>query len=497
MNDPNRPCTCEGGGRIETSVTLLCGICGGRLLPHEKTEELENLTRQGTKGIPSRLAGGLYRFAKGFGESDFVPGRREVVVAIVSGIFGAVAAPVVWRLGLNYVEDDEDIRNRRRSSHLELGDVSAAEAALQALSASGDRNDFESKVSAYRVSGKHAVADLLIALAGHAIGVSPRKSELTFNDLISGDHDPEVRRYLLERRAKVRGLIGESNKGLDDLGAALKLTPEDGKSRLKLLRQIMNHAYVSIPFDDVLKPDRWSGVQENLRHALGILELHPDSSDWSDPSRIDRAIIYDGFLGPGVLIFEALTRAAEAIDSPDECRRALQWHLDLITELVKAEPITGWNRYTPLAAQAIALDHLDFAQKVLSVARSDAIENRNKYAQLQYQNQGAEWLLHQIVQACLHLTVSEKLPSRSRRKVEEREKALAALEAPLDRQNYTKTATFLRQALLYKRLALGNDQREQKRDAYVGGFLTTAWTHWTYLPFNFDEYRHSGDPVLV
>ena len=134
-----------------------------------------------------------------------------------------------------------------------------------------------------------------------------------------------------------------------------------------------------------------------------------------------------------------------------------------------------WICYTRLAAQALALGEIKFAENVLKhaffyVTRTDTQNPVVRYARSQRENKGVEWLFHQVVFASLHLAKHDPGGAKTH------------LIEPLHRNNEIKCLTFARAAKLYEMETYPKNDKRRRIDAYVGAFNVPAQTHWTYFP---------------
>jgi len=310
------------------------------------------------------------------------------------------------------------------------------------------------------------------AIAGHHGGTDPKSAEIALETLVKDQDDDQVKLHLLEDLGRVRALNGKVREGLRDLETAISLVPSsDDRTRVRLLRQTMSHAYIALPRDKVLKPDSWP-VRKYLREALEIMDLVPKSDPLS-PLRIERAKEFHPAVGPGVLVFEAYVRACE-VSSVRERQRIFDWHLDLLKaiEADGGDPLAAWIRHMPLAAQAIALGHIGFAQKVLDRAaaagRGVGRPGVVQFAAWQRENLGIEWLVLNVGYAALYL------------KRGERRKARQALEIPL--RECAKAPSLLRAAQLYRLATIPDKSENLRRQCQALAFNPPAFSHWTYFP---------------
>ncbi len=487
MKDTN-VCTCKDAARLESTIVLFCGRCGGRVLNVDDAQRVYELNQNVIDGSPASLSDGNFRIATGNASPDFEPSktgmtRRKffdtLLTAGIATLATLLSEPIRVLIGIETgaIEDEEASRMQIRGQILTNEDIDAVEFALTNIS------DLQALAAQYRVENRHAVAKLLEALSIHVFGISPKSSTKTLTELLAIDHPQSVKRYLYLRRAKARALIGESEQGLDDLEKAIELTTENEKQfRVKLLRQAMNHAYISIQPNDTPNSVYWHRLQQFQKRALEDMEL---KADLDLPDLTQRAMNFDPMIGSGVLIFEAITRALERKDSKDECRRILHWHLDLISSFQQYDPINGWNQYSRLASQAIALGHLDIAETVLTRARqyafSDSNDRVSQFAKKQRLNQGVEWLLHEVVLAALHIA-KHKSSIHPRDRAGEIEMARTALVEPLKIENAIKGHTFLRAAKLYELETIPKENKQQRVDVFVEAFNTPARNYWVYFP---------------
>jgi len=235
----------------------------------------------------------------------------------------------VFGLGAN-----DYVHNRRQHS-LSENDFRTAEIALWETP-----KQLNSRILDLRLEDRHSLADLIEARAGLVLGKSLEQSQERYDRLLEWKHHPvSVRLRLVEQGAKVRGLRGYAKKSLEDLEDAVCDAPDD-KTRVRLLRQLMVSAYCVVSPQHVLVPDQWFRMSQYLEEALTVIDPRSlDYSSWSDGTRIERAVEFDPFLGPGVLIFEAYIRAAQAGQSSTKSLRALEWHRKLVFEQEKTDPM--------------------------------------------------------------------------------------------------------------------------------------------------------------
>jgi hypothetical protein len=477
-------CMCSEA-QLYSITSLFCGRCGRRIVSSENTEKEQEIVHEVTEGNPDRLSHGAVLIAAGEAEPDILPDcritKREFVktlrdlgIGIFLGLLAEPAKTLITRRS-GAIDTDQEAREeasqRVRSLVLTEDDIRNAENTLLKEGVIILRE----QAKQYRHERQYAMSMLFDALADHAIGIQSKDAENDLNKLLYANPYPAVKSRLYFHRGRTRVFCGNTEEGLNDLDAAIGHAPKkDAKSRVEFLRQAMSHAYISIERANVLEPNKWTRISSKIREACDIVGLQNISiDDFSE--RQKRAVAFDPILGTGILIFEALMRAAEYRGDLKNCQRALEWHYNLIRTLEQNHPILGWIRYTPLAAQAIALGELEFAEKVLDRAHNIAMSTNTadpvvRYARSQQENKGVEWLFHEVVFASLYLAKHDPI------------RAKAHLEDPLEPNNHTKCLTFARAAKLYEMETFPIDDIRQRIDASVGASHVSARTHWTYLP---------------
>jgi hypothetical protein len=182
--------------------------------------------------------------------------------------------------------------------------------------------------------------------------------------------------------------------------------------------------------------------------------------------------------------------ACKMSDSPRHCDKILRWHLDLIKTMGKnatspADAATAWNRHSPLAAQAIALGRYGTAIEVLKRAKAIAAQKKSDpvsvYARRQYENKGAEWMVHRVVEASYYVAQSRGGYS-SKLANEHLTRATEALADPLNSKYIEPSSAliFLRPAKLYELST--KTAANTRHNIRVNAFAVPANGYWTYFP---------------
>jgi hypothetical protein len=466
-----------------STANILCGRCNRPLLRAEDVERLAQLDSEEAEGRPSGLADGNIKvaadvsLAKSLGDGFT---RREAIGVLATAFIGALVAAYQGQLGLKtgFAEWDEQERAKVRADLLTINDVRSVDQALLSVS------DLKALATSFRGGGRYALASLLEALAGHVFGIFPREAKRVLDELIERQEKQDVLAYLLFRRAKVRVLLGEVRAGLTDLDKSIKLTgQQDVGLLLTRLRQAANHAYISIPEEDVQDPDKWIEMRKYLTQAMDILNISATSDIESQIAAARRSTVMESTIG--VLFTYNMLRAAESRGSTKECGKTLKQIIEILTTWQDYDPITAWNCHTPLAAAAIRLGHPDVAKIALVKAASFAQSSENspiaRYASGQRQSKGIEWLFHKLQWVPLHIEKARKSRSktdcRNELKLAER-----CLKEVLEPQKSERTVLLLRAAKLYQwQLRSMLKDRKDIDKITVEAFNSPAYSHWTYF----------------
>jgi hypothetical protein len=474
MNNPSEHyCKCRDQAVLKSLIELYCGKCGGRLISRESATIVDTINYEETEGDASKIPQGRFdqvaevlrtseaevsRKHQGTDEA-----RRDFLVSILGSVLGAVVGtPVGTLIYDKFLRSSQIDQTAAEYAARELTpeDVQWFDGALRSGKHLGEL------AQALHITGRHTVGLLADALAAHTDGQSPSRAIELLEELLKYDRPLEVKEYLLLRRSKALGAIGRVAEGLTDLEAIITLPTvvQDSSKQLEYLRQALNHSYIMLSPSELAQPASWVRFSDFLNKALGIFgvaqapghELHKSTQT---------ACKYHSRLGPGILIFEAIFNAEQSREDPDECLRALRWQLDLIRLFESQDEVNGWNRYTPLAAQAIRLGHLSFAEQVLTQASS-----RPQAGKLE-KLQGLEWLIHRALWTVLMLHRGSK------------ERAATILGGLFEHRLQDRLWPYYRQLSAYAvQAGIYTGFDESLVDARVGAMNVPAITHSAYFP---------------
>ena len=428
-------CQCRPHAELSSDVHLVCGRCGRRLLSSDDARQLDDLNRNATAGDAAKLPDGRIHEALAldnnaeassdpppggslFTRRGLAKGMRDIAIAALAG---ATSHWLILRLG-GFAASDKELEAIRHE--LTNAQVHTVEAAL------GRGENLRTLAATFLSQDHNGAHNFAQAVADHTDGSHVGRAIAGFRTLLADSRlCPETQDAVRFRLAKALGLAGMVDAGSRELTALLSSREHPPITRVKYLRQAMNHSYLLLRDFELARPELWTVIQSCLHEAKEIMALSCPLS--SEPTRcLSTASRFHPGLGPAVLMFEALSDAALSESDRGATLHALKVHLDLVRALVGIDEVTGWNRYTPLAAQAMYLDQLDFASTVLDEAKDLSFRLGN--ARRQRQQEGAEWLLHLAQRGVLALKQG---------KAQEARKALRYL---MDGQRANKLRPFLR-----------------------------------------------------
>ena len=476
MKNDDKICTCDSTPVVTSLTTLYCGRCEGRFLSSEIISSIDAINQKETNLDASQLPEGRFE------QSEIELNKSKEDVA-GSNFQGKIArreffSKINWWLKaitasflaseLNYQIHNRisnSIETNKSIEEIEFSDISQIDIYYldRALKSGHDLSQISH--GAHKI-GKHAFGLLVDALKTHTEGNRPREAVQIYSQLLNLNPAAEVKEYLLFRRSKAFCASGLVEKGIKDLDELLSLPKiiNNPKKRLEYIRQCLNHNYTILSNEEVSNPNSWTKFKSLLKTALDTIEINSVSQDNFDQIT-KKACQIDFSLGPGTLIFEAIYFAEQNKHDKNESLRALNWHLDLIRLFEKEDQINGWNRYTPLASQAIRIGQLEFAQKVLDEA------SRHPQAKKLENIQGIEWLLHRAIWAILMLKHGKK------------SRAATILRGLLDPKLSDKLWPWYRQLSAYAiKSGLFSKSKTQMIDTRVGAMNLPALTHAAYFP---------------
>ena len=496
MISNNGYCKCKN--RIMRSTACIyCPTCQKPFLPADKIAHLVQLLLEKANGRPDGLPDGSIKITAGVGV-EYSPKNVQSIEwrtfvdeinGTGAGVFSEILSdPIAEYLGIRAgpPQREEEERGKENPQILTVEDVRQVEDALL------KGVDLRGLARSCAVNRRNSMTLLLDALADHVSGRAPIAARNTFDYLLNNEfrrqYSDEVLAFLLFRRGKVRALTGEVNEGISDLDESIQLTDKRDQTRLlDRLRQAAGHAYSLIQAPDIQYPDRWTAMQTYVHKGLDILELSPDATIEQQMTLVEKLEGKNSATTAiGLLFALNMIRAQKYWDSDTKCRETLDYLLELQSKWEDSDPITAWNCLTPLAAEALRLDRLEFAEKALKKAQTYALSNENNplavHARYQMKTSGIEWLFHNLQWVVLHM--EKAYAARNSDQTKELDRANICLNEIFKADSSPSTMIVLRAAKLYEHeiLLMQNANEHALNPTITESYLTPAYSHWTFCP---------------
>lgn len=512
----SKVCSCGGGRQIVSFTPARCEVCGLPFLTQEETAIGNEIIADATE---TRLVeAGLLRSAASFhvdgmshldedepsASGEIVASadeevqrqseegedrsaaekeqrritRRDLYIIFLTAV-GTKIVGSLWdhgkrHLGISEDEEKRDEISKDLARSLNSADVSYAQAALN--KGLNLRDLAVDDLGA----GQIARGQLLMTLHEHTDGVNPWAAERKLAAFAGEDHDERVKAFLLERLGKVQGLLGKIGPAIKNLQLARGISGGNEQDQARLLRQLLNHAYLGVHLADLPFPERWDEFNALLSQAQDLMGVDKEIDGWANRSR--RAKKFD--VGHGILMFEAISVAARSGDDVKRRRNALEAHLNFIRLFQSHDQVNGWNRYTPLAAQALYLGELEFAEAVLDEAQAKTLGDppENEHAARVKKFHGHEWLWHLIVKAALLIKRAKRLSRSDPTRSEFMGRARELLSVPLSKYKDPDALPYLGRVNLYYRQTIPAHETAIRAELTVKGNQPPSETHSAYLP---------------
>jgi hypothetical protein len=497
--------------KLNSPVEFRCKNCGEKLISDEQIEMLYQLALYLSNGKSNALKDGQFinadnelnqaKKAKSecpnnqkfsMDKNDKRMKSDELLKILeasgIKDIITLLDEPIKERIGLKHFSNEYNENNDiYLNQTIDKSDIKKIQNTLNFS------KNLDYLISKYDKKNRTSVSALIKAIKLYSFGSDPLKSKFIFGKLLEIELDPFVKAFILYHYAKTLTYTNPKGAlvGIKKLDEALRLCPNDNiEMRLMILRQALVHSYICVEKDDVLNPEEWFNMQNYLDESIDILGIKNEDNlkiklIKASNVKISKIPKFNKTIGLGILMFEAFKNAAFNYDNKRDNLRYLHWHLDLIKVFQKNDAVNGWNRYTPLAAQAISLGQLDFAKQVINLAYNYVKFPDNSiissYANKQKENRGTDWLFFLVVKAAYHIAKSKDY-SNPKDRIAQIELAKSALKNPLDPNNSNKSLLFIRAAKLYNKEIIAEKNKMKRIETVTGAMNPPANTHWTYLP---------------
>ena len=220
--------------------------------------------------------------------------------------------------------------------------------------------------------------------------------------------DPNTRASVLHA-AQVSTILGHIDDALKNYHA-LRDSCADGKERLYLTGQIINAGFIRLGSKEPNATDIWlpQNIREEVRDTLRVRSV--DEFWVGDKTgaieHIDKAL---GFAGWYALMWLIIAETEHATNAQD-AERLLEKQIQVIRKIQESRPDIGWNRYTPLIAQALRLNQIEFAALAWREAHNCIVKGEaqkggaiGNYALLHKESRSIEWTLHEALAVSIHI----------------------------------------------------------------------------------------------
>ena len=234
-----------------------------------------------------------------------------------------------------------------------------------AIESDNKEENLSKLASEYRAAGSNVAAALCDAARSHLCRGEPLVAHNTYQ-MLKSEPDiwiglpPRARRHVFIRYGKVSNNIGDHQAAAESFQHVVNLgLDETFKDRLATIREALN-AYTQMLERDVFLHQTSSDNSVIVKQMSRLLK---DAADTLKVNDIREALDSHAGLVPGIAMF------SETVDyirssSVDSLKRHRQW----IDEMIEVQKSTGWYRFSPYIALALARGHFDEAYEGLASA---------------------------------------------------------------------------------------------------------------------------------